>query len=164
MKKFISLLFISALFFVPASLRASDDEMDEVFKKMAEKISDIEKKLPNKTVAVYGFEMVDGKDNEFAKYATEKITHYIVEEGELTVIERRPGPARARRGAGGRAPGPGGPRPRAGVHGWGAAHRRADQGRGQGGRGARERRQQVHRGDGEQGGRPGPARPIGPAA
>jgi len=64
------------------------DVNDAVFKKMAERLSMVEKRLPSKTVAVYGFESLDGRNSEYAKYATEKHTHEIVQIGDLTVIER----------------------------------------------------------------------------
>lgn len=89
MKKFLALLFIIATSFFPATIYSdSDSDTDEIFKKMAERLSRVESKLPNKTVAVYGFESIDTRQAEYARYATEKLTHEIVQIGDLTVIER----------------------------------------------------------------------------
>lgn len=89
MKKYFLIFLILAAAWIPAALHSdSDSETDAVFKKMAEHLSKVEKKLPNKTVAVYGFESIDKKDAAYAKYSTEKLTHEIVQIGDLTVIER----------------------------------------------------------------------------
>lgn len=78
-----------AVFCLPAALYSdSDSDTDEIFKRMAERLSKVESKLPNKTVAVYGFEAIDSRQAEYARYATEKLTHEIVQIGDLTVIER----------------------------------------------------------------------------
>jgi TolB-like protein len=70
------------------NLKAENTEKDEVFKKMAEKLSTVATDLNKKTVAVYGFEMIGRKDDSYAKYATEKLTHELVESGKLLIIER----------------------------------------------------------------------------
>lgn len=89
MKKHLVIFMLLAAACIPVSLSSNiDSDTDAVFKKMAEHLSKVEKKLPNKTVAVYGFESLDGKDASYAKYATEKLTHEIVQIGDLTVIER----------------------------------------------------------------------------
>lgn len=89
MKKYLVLLLISVFAWGPAAVHSdADSETDAVFKKMAEHLSKVEKKLPNKTVAIYGFESIDKSGASYAKYATEKLTHEIVQIGDLTVIER----------------------------------------------------------------------------
>lgn len=89
MKKYLMLFLACILAWIPAALQSdSDSDTDAVFKKMAEHLSKVEKKLPNKTVAVYGFESIEDKDAMYARYATEKLTHEIVQIGDLTVIER----------------------------------------------------------------------------
>jgi TolB-like protein len=55
---------------------------------MAEKLSTVSSDLKKKTVAVYGFEIIGRKDDAYAKYATEKLTHELVEAGKLLIIER----------------------------------------------------------------------------
>lgn len=89
MKKYFMRILLCAVTLIPAALHSgSDSDTDAVFKKMAEHLSKVEKKLPNKTVAVYGFESIDKNGESYAKYATEKLTHEIVQIGDLTVIER----------------------------------------------------------------------------
>jgi TolB-like protein len=67
---------------------ADDVAIDAAFKRMAVKFSSSDVKLKNKTVAVYGFD-VNGRPNDsFAEYATEKLTHELVEGGKLKVVER----------------------------------------------------------------------------
>lgn len=61
---------------------------EEVYKKIAEKLSSAAKKLPNKTIAIYGFEVIGRPNDSYAKFATEKLTHQIVSLGDLMVIER----------------------------------------------------------------------------
>src|SRR5512147_143704 len=63
-------------------------QFDLVFKRMAQKLAAVEAKLPNKTVAVYGFQVIGRPDDPYALYATEKITHELVNSGSLMVIER----------------------------------------------------------------------------
>jgi len=84
----ILLFFLSISVVSTQAYSDSISGADEVFKKLAEKLSKVESKLPNKTIAIYGFEVIGKKDDPYAKYATEKITHEIVSGGELTVIER----------------------------------------------------------------------------
>lgn len=90
MKKvfFIFLAFIMFSNFPDLSLSAKTNESDEVFKNLAGKLSKVESKIPNKTIAIYGFEVIGKQGDAYAKYATEKLTHEIVSEGYLTVIER----------------------------------------------------------------------------
>jgi TolB-like protein len=86
-----ALLFFGMIIF-PA-LGFSQDSVDDIaidaaFKRMAIKFSSSDSKLKNKTVAVYGFD-VNGRPNDsFAAYATEKLTHELVEGGKLKVVER----------------------------------------------------------------------------
>jgi TolB-like protein len=89
MKKILPLLYVTALLF--AGLNAASEEKsdrDMVFRNLAGRISDVKGKLPGKTVAVYGFEIIGKDDSNYARYATEKLTHEIVSKGELMVIER----------------------------------------------------------------------------
>lgn len=90
MKKFFCIvtLLISLAILHNEAYSAETRTSDEVFKNLADKLSKVESKLPNKTIAIYGFEVIGKKDDPYAKYATEKLTHEIVSEGELTVIER----------------------------------------------------------------------------
>jgi TolB-like protein len=72
-----------------SSLQAKEySNADEIFKSMAETLSNVEKKLPNKTIAIYGFEVIGRPNDSYAKFATEKLTHQIVSNGSLMVIER----------------------------------------------------------------------------
>jgi TolB-like protein len=91
MKKYSALnLFIAGLLALSVCpfLKAAEVEKEEVFKKMAEKLSSVAGDLKKKTVAVYGFEIIGRKDDSYAKYATEKLTHELVEAGSLLIIER----------------------------------------------------------------------------
>ncbi len=54
---------------------------------MAVKLSEAETKLPNRIVAVYGFEATGGANAAYGKYATEKLIHEIVSLGKITVVE-----------------------------------------------------------------------------
>jgi len=63
-------------------------EFDLVFKRMAAGLATVEARLPNKTVAVYGFEVIGRPGDTYAIYATEKLTHELVNAGNLLVIER----------------------------------------------------------------------------
>ena len=87
--KIIVCLFICGfVLHICQNLEADNAEKEEVFRKMAEKLSTIAADLKKKTVAVYGFEMIGRKDDSYAKYATEKLTHELVEAGKLLIIER----------------------------------------------------------------------------
>jgi hypothetical protein len=88
MRKYI-LLFTLAIIALPLQLQADMSmDFDNVFSKIAEKLAEAERKLPNKTVAVYGFEVIGRPGDTYAVYATEKLTHEIVEDGTYSVIER----------------------------------------------------------------------------
>lgn len=60
----------------------------DVFREMAAKLATVDAMLRKKTVAVLGFEMLGRKDDSYSKYATEKLTHELVNTGRLKVIER----------------------------------------------------------------------------
>lgn len=61
---------------------------DDVFKELARQLAKAEKKMKQKTVAVYGFEIIGRADDSYTKYATEKLTHELVNNSDFTVIER----------------------------------------------------------------------------
>jgi TolB-like protein len=87
--KLMAYFFICGIvLLINRNLKAENSEKDEVFKKMAEKLSTVASDLKKKTVAVYGFEMIGRKDDNYAKYATEKLTHELVEAGRLLIVER----------------------------------------------------------------------------
>jgi hypothetical protein len=80
---------VAILFSMQAGLWADQSsEFDGVFRKIAVKLAKVQAKLPDKTVAVYGFTVINRPGDEYAVYATEKLTHEIVEEGTYSVIER----------------------------------------------------------------------------
>lgn len=84
-------LFIPAILFLllTGTVQAKDHtDADDVYKKLAKKLSSVEKKLPNKTIAIYGFEVIGRPNDSYARFATEKLTHQIVSLGDLMVIER----------------------------------------------------------------------------
>jgi TolB-like protein len=88
--KYFLLIFTLLIFPVIVFSQDSPDDIaiDAAFKRMAIKFSSADAKLKNKTVAVYGFD-VNGRPNDsFAEYATEKLTHELVEGGKLKVVER----------------------------------------------------------------------------
>lgn len=90
MKRSLWLISISVYSLLSVSPSSANKmyESDKIFKNLAGRLSKVESKLPNKTIAIYGFEVIGKNDDPYAKYATEKLTHEIVSEGELTVIER----------------------------------------------------------------------------
>ena len=87
MKRIVFTLFI--IFIISTiAVHAEDSDFDIVFKKIAAKLSEAGPKLPDKTVAVYGFETIGRPGDDFAEYSTEKLTHEIVTVGTFLVIER----------------------------------------------------------------------------
>jgi len=87
--KFTSLLIILFTIVSTAYLQGKENsDADEIYKKMADTLSKVEKRLPNKTIAIYGFEVIGRPNDSYAKFATEKLTHYLVANGSLMVIER----------------------------------------------------------------------------
>jgi TolB-like protein len=90
MKKYsvIILLMLSSAIFLPFVHGKDRSDADKLFKKMAETLSKVESRLPNKTIAVYGFEVIGRPDDSYARFATEKLTHQLVANGSLMVIER----------------------------------------------------------------------------
>lgn len=90
MKEYIRILLITLWFavsLIPVTGKGNTDA-DEVYKNIADTLSKVESKLQNKTIAIYGFEVIGRKDDSYAKFATEKLTHYMVKKGDLSVIER----------------------------------------------------------------------------
>ncbi|MBN1524744.1 MAG: hypothetical protein JW904_09685 [Spirochaetales bacterium] len=87
MKKAVFLLIVSLL---AVSVLFADEapDFDSVFRIIAEKLAAVEKRLPNKTIAVYGFDVIGRPGDSYGRYATEKLTHEIVNEGSFLVIER----------------------------------------------------------------------------
>ncbi len=63
-------------------------EKDTTFAKLAAKLSSAEKRMRKKTVAVYGFTLTGRGDDSYLKYATEKLTHELVNQGGFSVIDR----------------------------------------------------------------------------
>jgi hypothetical protein len=88
MKKIVFLFAVFALA-VPLCINADESsDFDSVFTKIAAKLSQADKKLPNQTVAIYGFTVIGRPGDTYAEYATEKLTHEIVVQGVYSVIER----------------------------------------------------------------------------
>ncbi len=90
MKQYFTTAFILliTLISIPAVHANDNSDADEIYKKLADTLSKVEKKLPEKTIAVYGFEVIGRPGDSYAKFATEKLTHHLVANGELMVIER----------------------------------------------------------------------------
>jgi TolB-like protein len=87
-RRLLFFFFIALPCIVLSQDTSEDIAFDAAFKRMAVKFSSSDAKLKNKTVAVYGFD-VNGRPNDsFASYATEKLTHELVEGGRLKVVER----------------------------------------------------------------------------
>ena len=82
------LLFGFVLLLFQDVLKAEEVDKDFIFKRMAEKLSTVAADLNKKTVAVYGFEMIGRDKDSYSIYATEKLTHELVETGKLLIIER----------------------------------------------------------------------------
>jgi TolB-like protein len=86
---FTSVLLVLWLMLSVISLHSkTNSNADEIFKDLADTLSKVEKRLPNKTIAIYGFEVIGRPNDSYAKFATEKLTHYIVANGDLMVVER----------------------------------------------------------------------------
>jgi TolB-like protein len=90
MNKSITTLIIIlwAIVSIPALQAKDNSAADEIFKNLADTLSNVEKKLPNKTIAIYGFEVIGRPGDSYARFATEKLTHQLVANGSLMVIER----------------------------------------------------------------------------
>lgn len=90
MKKLSATIMVIICMFIPfiSAIGADNTNADEIYKKLADNLSRVEKKLPNKTVAIYGFEVIGRSGDQYAKFATEKLTHQLVSNGSLMVIER----------------------------------------------------------------------------
>lgn len=89
MKNLIILLTSLFLFTSCQSTQTREESSEnETFKKMAIELAEGEKFLKRKTVAVYGFEIIGRSDDNYSKYATEKLTHALVKTGKLMVVER----------------------------------------------------------------------------
>ena len=90
MKKTLSAAFIIlwAIASLPSLQGKENSDADAIYKSLADTLSKVEKKLPNKTIAVYGFEVIGRPKDNYAKFATEKLTHYLVAAGDLMVVER----------------------------------------------------------------------------
>ena len=84
-KLLVSLACLLAL--VPAFADRAPD-IDSAFPQIARQLSAVESRLPNKTVAVYGFEVIGRPGDSYAVYATEKLTDALVNAGKLLIIER----------------------------------------------------------------------------
>lgn len=84
MKKCAFLFICILLVNIPALTAPGDD----VFKELARQLTKAEKKMKQKTVAVYGFDIIGRADDSYSKYATEKLTHELVNNSDFTVIER----------------------------------------------------------------------------
>lgn len=87
MMKYMKMLFVTiwfAISLIPVTGKESSDA-DKIYEKMAETLSKVENKLQNKTIAIYGFEVIGRKDDSYGKFATEKLTHYIVKKGDHSV-------------------------------------------------------------------------------
>ncbi len=90
MKKYLITILIILISSISSTVLQSKENSgaDEIFKSLAETLSNVEKRLPNKTIAIYGFEVIGRPNDSYAKFATEKLTHHIVANGSLMVIER----------------------------------------------------------------------------
>lgn len=83
------LVFLACMLAVtgPAFAEQAAD-VDSAFPQIARLLSAVEGRLPKKTVAVYGFEVIGRPGDSYAVYATEKLTHELVNAGKLLIIER----------------------------------------------------------------------------
>ncbi len=82
------LILLWTMLSLSSLLSKEKSNADEIYKELADTLSKVEKRLPNKTIAIYGFEVIGRPGDSYAKFATEKLTHYIVADGDLMVIER----------------------------------------------------------------------------
>jgi TolB-like protein len=88
MKK--AILPLAALLFLIAPLLFADEaaDLDSAFPLIARKLAKAEQQLSGKRVAVYGFDVIGRPTDSYGRYATEKLTHEIVDLGRFLVIER----------------------------------------------------------------------------
>ncbi len=87
MRKFLVSLACLLAVMAPAFAEEAAD-VDSAFPEMARQLSAADRRLPNRTVAVYGFEVIGRPGDSYAVYATEKLTHELVNAGKLLIIER----------------------------------------------------------------------------
>lgn len=85
---FISWLLSFSLLACQTTTTKQNTNKDNIYKDIAIKLAKVESSLKKKTVAVYGFEMIGRANDSYSRYATEKLTHELVESGKLLVIER----------------------------------------------------------------------------
>ena len=83
-------LFITAIFLLSCSggQKKQGQNIDAAFKDIAGNLSSARLKMSKGTVAVFGFDMIGRQDENYIRYATEKLTNELVEAGKLLVIER----------------------------------------------------------------------------
>jgi hypothetical protein len=73
MRKLLLSLACLHIMLVPAFADEAAD-VDSAFPEMARQLSAADRRLTNKTVAVYGFEVIGRPGDSYALYATEKLT------------------------------------------------------------------------------------------
>ena len=61
---------------------------EDVFRILAEKLASADERMEKKTIAVMGFDIIARPGDSYAVFATEKLTHELVNTNKLTVIER----------------------------------------------------------------------------
>lgn len=90
MKKTPFVLFSAILIFSMCSSAKKNESSrkDNVFRKLAVKLSAADSRMKTKTAAVYGFSMIGRGGDSYTRYATEKLTHELVDIGRLNIIER----------------------------------------------------------------------------
>ncbi len=77
---------VSIIIFLLVSICAYSSQ--DVFRDIALELASASGALPGRTVAVVPFETAVGQDRDFARYASDKITHELVLTGKLTLVER----------------------------------------------------------------------------
>jgi TolB-like protein len=88
MKKAIIPLVACLLFLAPAVFADEAADLDSAFPLIAKKLAKAELQMAGKRVAVYGFDVIGRPEDSYGRYATEKLTHEVVDLGRFLVIER----------------------------------------------------------------------------
>jgi TolB-like protein len=88
MKKAILPIVALLIILAPALCAEEAADLDTAFPLMAKKLASAEVRLPGKRVAIYGFDVIGRPEDSYGRYATEKLTHEVVDLGRFLVIER----------------------------------------------------------------------------
>lgn len=88
MRKAVIPLVACLFLLAPAVFADEAADLDSAFPLIAKKLAKAEQQMAGKRVAVYGFDVIGRPQDSYGRYATEKLTHEVVDLGRFLVIER----------------------------------------------------------------------------